>query len=153
MARLRESLYVQREPPEMPKKVVATEWRCACLGAICCSQTSVKNSSTMASWGELGQIAILQADIAAAAIRRELSEDVDVPEFSPEIFCIMNQGGSDATLILSDTLFGGDTDIAWSSPAAHLFKWSFDSYYSFTHGHMPPEAVQRQFVAALRRFA
>ncbi len=105
------------------------------------------------SMPKLGHIAILQADIAAAAIRRELGEDVDVPDFSPEIFCIMNQGGSDATLILSDTLFGGDTDIAWSSPAAHLFKWSFDSYYSFTHGHMPPEAVQRPFVAALRRFA
>ncbi len=102
---------------------------------------------------KLGHIAILQADIAAAAIRRELGEEVDVPEFSPEIFCIMNQGGADATLILSDTLFGGETDIAWSSPAAHLFKWSFDSYYSFTHGHMPPEAVQRPFVAALRKFA
>lgn len=105
------------------------------------------------SMPKLGHIAILQADIVAATIRRELGDDIDVPEFSPEIFCIMNQGGSDATLILSDTLFGGDTDIAWSSPAAHLFKWSFDSYYSFTHGHMPPDAVQRPFVAALRRMA
>ena len=103
------------------------------------------------SMPKLGHIAVHQADIVAASIRKALGEKFDVPEFAPEVFCIMNQGGPDATLILSDTLFGHDTDIAWSNPAAHMFKWSFDNYYYYTHGHMPPEVVQRPLVAALHR--
>ena len=55
------------------------------------------------------------------------------------MFCIANRGGGEATLILSDALFGGAVDLTLGGPIAHLFKWSFDSYYF--HTHMPPDAL------------
>lgn len=102
------------------------------------------------SMPKLGHIAVHQADIAAAAISAAIDGHGEIPPFSPEVFCIMNRGGRDATLILSNVLFGGRTDIAWSKPAAHLFKWSFDAYYLHTRGHMPPDSSQRTFEAILR---
>ncbi len=94
---------------------------------------------TALSMPKLGHIAIAQADIAAAALVRALTGNGVVPPYRPEVFCIMNQGGADATLILSDTLFGGTRDITMSGPLAHAMKWAFDSYYFYTRGHMPPD--------------
>ncbi|MCL4314707.1 MAG: FAD-dependent oxidoreductase [Candidatus Thermoplasmatota archaeon] len=94
------------------------------------------------SMPKLGHIAIMQADVAAAAIEREVTGKGNVPAPSPEIFCIMNRGDSGATVILSDILYGGKRDIAYSGKLASTFKWGFDSYYFYTHGHMPPEALQ-----------
>jgi len=54
----------------------------------------------------------------------------------------MNRGGAEATLILSDTLFGGARDIARSGPGAHLLKWSFDAWSFYTRGHLPPAMMQ-----------
>ncbi len=53
---------------------------------------------------KLGHIAVHQADIASAAIRREVTGTGEIPPYKPEIFCIMNRGGDEATLILSDYL-------------------------------------------------
>jgi len=65
---------------------------------------------TALSMPKLGHIAIHQADIACATLRRELTGDGEIPDFAPEIFCIMNRGGHDAMLILSNDLYGGDVD-------------------------------------------
>ncbi len=99
---------------------------------------------------KLGHIAIHQADIAAAALRKELTGRGEIPPFEPEIFCIMNRGGSQATMILSDVLFGGKTDRAVSNPLVHAMKWGFDSYYFHTRGHLPPEMAQDLLLRILR---
>jgi sulfide:quinone oxidoreductase len=91
---------------------------------------------------KLGHIAVQQADIAAAMLCREILGSGDVPVFKPEVFCIMNRGGSAATLILSDALYGGTTDVAESSPLVHLMKWGFDNEYLHTRGHLPPDSLQ-----------
>jgi sulfide:quinone oxidoreductase len=95
------------------------------------------------SMPKLGHIAIMQADVAAAAIVKEITNYGAVPKPKPEIFCIMNRGSDGATVILSDTLFGGKRDIAYSGRLASSFKWGFDSYYFYTHGHMPPEVFEK----------
>ena len=100
---------------------------------------------------KLGHIAVHQADIAAAALRRELTGEGRIPPFEPEVFCIMNRGGKDATMILSNTLFGGSTDRALSSPLAHMLKWGFDSFYYHTRGHLPPEITQQVLLELLER--
>ncbi len=91
---------------------------------------------------KLGHIATLQAEIAAKAIAQELGAEVDVPDFKPEVLCIMNRGGHEATLILSDKVFGGARDIAVSGTLPHMMKWSFDLYYGYTHGHLPPKMLE-----------
>ncbi|SMC02446.1 sulfide:quinone oxidoreductase [Sulfobacillus thermosulfidooxidans DSM 9293] len=91
---------------------------------------------------KLGHLAIIQADISAATVIRELTNTGEVPLYKPEVFCIMYEGGSEATLILSNTMYGGKTDIALHGVSAHLMKWSFDSYYFYSHGHLPPDLVQ-----------
>lgn len=101
---------------------------------------------------KLGHIAIIQADIAAAAMRRAITGEGEVPPHRLEVFCIANQGGLDATLILSNTLYGGFTDLTLSGPIAHAMKWTFDSYYYHTHGHMPPDLLANGTEAFLRRF-
>jgi sulfide:quinone oxidoreductase len=90
---------------------------------------------------KLGHIAVHQADVGAAALRRAITGQGEIPSYRPEVFCIANRGGGEATLILSDALFGGAVDLTLGGPIAHLFKWSFDSYYFHTHGHMPPDAL------------
>ena len=88
---------------------------------------------------KLGHIAIIQGSIAAASLMKELGEEITVPPYQPEVFCIMNMGGHDATLIVSDVLYGGTTDKAIHSPFAHIMKWGFDSYVYFNRGNMPPD--------------
>lgn len=99
--------------------------------------------ATALSMPKLGHIAVHQADIAAAALRAEVTGRGEVPAYQPEVFCIMNQGGSDATLILSDVIFGGRRDIARSGPLFHLLKWSFDAWSFHTRGHLPPERMRQ----------
>ncbi len=88
---------------------------------------------------KLGHIAIHQADIAVSAIVKEITGQGEVIAFEPNVFCIMNMGGTDATLIYSDHLYNGKNDLAFHSPFAHMMKWGFDSYYFYTKGHMPPD--------------
>jgi sulfide:quinone oxidoreductase len=105
---------------------------------------------TALSMPKLGHIAIHQADLAAATLRREITGKGETPAYRPEVFCIMNRGGAEATLILSDTLFGGNRDIARSGPAAHLLKWSFDAWSFHTRGHLPPAMMQDGLEMVLR---
>jgi len=88
---------------------------------------------------KLGHIAIHQADIATSAIIKEVTGEGKIIKFKPSVFCIMNMGGSEATLIYSDALYQGDNDLAFHSPMSKMMKWSFDNYYYYTQGHMPPE--------------
>lgn len=88
---------------------------------------------------KLGHIAIIEGAIAAASLMSELGEDVAIPPHDLEVFCIMNMGGHEATLIESNVLYGGKTDIAYKSPIAKMMKWSFDNYLYYNKGHMPPD--------------
>jgi sulfide:quinone oxidoreductase len=87
---------------------------------------------------KLGHIAVHQADVACTNIIKEVTGEGEVLPFEPEVFCIMNMGGMDATLIFSDVLYGGPHDIAIHSSISRMMKWSFDAYYFYTRGHMPP---------------
>ena len=88
---------------------------------------------------KLGHIAIIQGAIAAASLMKELGEDVTIPPHELEVFCIMNMGGHEATLIASNSLYGGKRDVAMHSPIAKMMKWGFDNYLYFNKGHMPPD--------------
>ncbi|QOP45808.1 NAD(P)/FAD-dependent oxidoreductase [Sulfurimonas paralvinellae] len=88
---------------------------------------------------KLGHVAIIQGAIAAASLLKELGEDVEIPAHELEVFCIMNMGGHEATLIASDVLYGGKRDIAFYSPISKMMKWGFDNYLYFNKGHMPPD--------------
>ena len=88
---------------------------------------------------KLGHIAVHQADIAVSAILKEINGKGEIVKFEPSVFCIMNMGGMDATLIYSDKLYNGDNDLAFHNPISRMMKWSFDSYYFFTQGHMFPD--------------
>jgi len=88
---------------------------------------------------KLGHVAIIQGAIAAATLLKELGEDVEIPPHDLEVFCIMNMGGHDATMIVSDVLYGGKTDKALYSPISKMMKWGFDSYLYYNKGHMPPD--------------
>jgi len=98
--------------------------------------------ATAMSMPKLGHIAIHQADLAAATLRAKITGKGEIPPYRPEVFCIMNRGGHEATLILSDSLYGGSRDIARSGAVAHLLKWSFDAWSFHTRGHLPPALLQ-----------
>jgi len=88
---------------------------------------------------KLGHIAIIQAGIAAASLLKELGEDVEIPPHDLEVFCIMNMGGHNATMIVSDVLYDGKTDKALYSPVSKMMKWGFDNYLYYNKGNMPPD--------------
>lgn len=105
---------------------------------------------TSLSMPKLGHIAVMQADVAAGAILQDLTGRGEVPQYHPEVFCIASRGGLEATLILSDTLFGGTTDLTLDGPIAHLMKWGFDSYYFHTPGRLPPDLMANGLEGLLR---
>ncbi len=105
--------------------------------------------ATARAMPKLGHIAVHQADIAAAAVSAEVTGVGEVPAFRPEVFCIMNRGGAEATLILSDVLFGGRRDLARGGSLAHLLKWGFDAWTFHTCGHLPPGGMQAALEAVL----
>jgi len=92
---------------------------------------------------KLGHIAVMQSEIAAKMIARELGANVTIPEFNPSVLCIMNRSGYEATMIYSNYLWGGDIDTVLDGPIAHLMKWSFDIYYHYTRGHMAPKEAEK----------
>jgi len=94
---------------------------------------------TALSQPKLGHIAIIQAGIAASTFLKDIGEDIEIPPFKLNVFCIMNMGGHEAILIDSDYLYKGDTDIAIHSPFSKMMKWGFDNYLYFNKGHMPPD--------------
>ena len=88
---------------------------------------------------KLGHIAIIQGSIAAASLMKDLGEDIEIPPHDLEVFCIMNMGGHDAVMIVSDVLYHGSTDKALYSPVSKMMKWGFDNYLYYNKGHMPPD--------------
>ncbi|GAB6072680.1 FAD/NAD(P)-binding oxidoreductase [Venenivibrio stagnispumantis] len=88
---------------------------------------------------KLGHIAVMQADVASSAIEKQEGLTDEIKPFKPEVFCIMNMGGFEATLILSNALYENEYDIAWHSPIAKLMKISFDEEYYYAHGKLPPD--------------
>lgn len=101
---------------------------------------------------KLGHIAINQADVAVSSILKAEKIEHEEVKFNPEVFCIMNMGGFEATLIYSNVLFGGKDDLAWHSPIAKLMKTSFDEEYHFTNGHMPPDIMTKALESLLIKF-
>ncbi len=105
---------------------------------------------TALSMPKLGHIAVMQADVASAAIIRDVTGEGAVPAYRPEVFCIANRGGEDATLIYSNHFFGGPIDLTMNGAIAHLMKWGFDEYYFHTAGHLPPDLATEGLELALR---
>lgn len=102
------------------------------------------------SMPKLGHIAAHQADVAGLALRQEILGRAEIPRYEPKVLCIMNRGGIDATLILSDYLYGGSRDIAKSGPLAHLLKWRFDLWTYHSSRHLPPALMQAALELLLR---
>lgn len=90
------------------------------------------------SMPKLGHIAVKQSHSAASVIISEITQKIDIVPFEPEILCIMNRG-EEATLILSDWMYGGTRDLTMSSKISKYMKMSFDAYYFYSHGKMPPK--------------
>jgi len=103
------------------------------------------------SMPKLGHIAVMEADVAAAAIRHDLTGKGEVPAHRPEVFCIANRGGVEATLIYSDTLFGGSIDLTLDGAPAYLMKWGFDGYYFHSKGNLPPDLATEGLELILHR--
>ena len=102
--------------------------------------------ATALSVPKLGHIAVIQAEIAAKTIAGDLGKNVAVPKFEPAIICIMERANHQATMIYSNVLFNGKLDETINGPLAFAMKWSFDFYYNFTRGHMPPDFAEKLLV-------
>lgn len=107
--------------------------------------------ATSLSVPKLGHIAVLQADIAAKTIANDLGKKVKVPKFDPAVLCIMERNNYQATMIYSNVLYNGKLDETINGPLAFGMKWSFDFYYNFTRGHMPPEFAEKLLVNHLKQ--
>lgn len=107
--------------------------------------------ATALSVPKLGHIAVIQADIAAKSIAADLGKKVDIPDYDPAILCIMERSNMQATMIYSNVLYGGKLDETLDGAMAFMMKWSFDFYYNFTRGHMPPKVAEKLLVNHLSK--
>lgn len=101
---------------------------------------------------KLGHLAVEQGNLVASILRQRITGHGERYDYEPEIFCIMNMGHRKATLIRSNVLWGGTTDIAYHSTMSHLMKASFDAYMVKFKGKMPPLLAQRLLNVYLGRF-
>lgn len=101
---------------------------------------------------KLGHLAVEQGNLVASLLRQRITGSGERYDYEPEIFCIMNMGHRKATLIRSNTLWGGDMDIAYHSTVSHLMKAAFDTYMVKFKGKMPPLLAQRLLNVYLGRF-
>ncbi|MCI0182876.1 NAD(P)/FAD-dependent oxidoreductase [Sulfoacidibacillus ferrooxidans] len=92
---------------------------------------------------KLGHLAVEQGDIVASHLKKILTGQGEVLPYDPEIFCIMNMGNHKATLIRSNTLYGGQRDVAYYGAVSSLMKKSFDDYMLRFKGKMPPDMLER----------
>ncbi|MCY0876048.1 MAG: FAD-dependent oxidoreductase [Firmicutes bacterium] len=91
---------------------------------------------------KLGHLAVEQGEVVASVLKREITGKGEVKKYQPEIFCIMNMGQHKATMIRSNTLYGGTTDIAYYGIVSSLMKTSFDDFTLRFKGKMPPAFTQ-----------
>ena len=94
---------------------------------------------------KLGHLAVEQADIVTAQLLNEVGEKVKVPEYKPEIMCIMWMGSTEAAIVLSDTQLWGKYDVVWHGKLSGLSKKSFDLYNIITKWKMPPKIGEELF--------
>ncbi|MCK5678730.1 MAG: hypothetical protein KAH72_09685 [Flavobacteriaceae bacterium] len=55
---------------------------------------------------KLGHLAVMQADIVTAQLLNEVGVVSKIPEYKPEILCIMGMGNNEAAIVLSDIQLG-----------------------------------------------
>lgn len=101
---------------------------------------------------KLGHIAVMEADIVSASLQNEVWENVTVPKFEPEILCIMNMWGYEASVFLTDKAFGWKNHIFWQWKWQGMFKRQFDFYNMFTKGKMPPKSWEHFIKWAVKTF-
>ncbi len=101
---------------------------------------------------KLWHLAVMQADIVTAGLLNEVWEKVEVPEYKPEILCIMNMGWTEAWIVLSDIQLGGKYDVVWHGKWQGLIKKQFDWYNIVTKGKMPPKFGEHLFKKAILAF-
>jgi sulfide:quinone oxidoreductase len=90
------------------------------------------------SMPKLGHIAVKQSHTAASVIISEITQKEEIIPFEPEILCIMNRG-EEATLILSNWMYGGNIDLTFNGKIPKFMKMGFDAFYFYSHGKMPPK--------------
>ena len=101
---------------------------------------------------KLGHLAVMQADIVSAQLRKEVGENVEVPEYKPEILCIMNMGWTEAWIVLSDIQLWGKYDLVWHGNWQGLIKKQFDWYNITTKWKMPPKFGEHIFKKLIKTF-
>ncbi len=101
---------------------------------------------------KLGHLAVMQADIVSAQLRKEVGENVEIPEYKPEILCIMAMWDNEAAIVLSDTKLWGTHDMVWYGQWQGLFKKQFDWYNIITNGKMPPKIGEHMFKKLIETF-
>lgn len=101
---------------------------------------------------KLGHLAVEQGSLVASILHQRLTGNGERYDYDPEVFCIMNMGHHQATLIRSNVLWGGTMDIAYHSTLSHLMKSALDSYMVKFKGKMPPQMAQKLLDEYLEKF-
>ena len=101
---------------------------------------------------KLGHLAVMQADIVTAQLQKEVGENVSIPEYKPEILCIMAMGHNEAAIVLSDIKLGWTHDMVWYGKWQGATKKMFDLYNIKTKGKMPPKIGEHMFKKAIETF-
>ncbi len=110
------------------------------------------NANTMP---KLGHLAIKQADIVSATILKDMGEDIEIPEYRPEVLCIMKMGGKEAGAVWTDIAFPHENkeniDAVWHWMQIWRLKDMFDWYYKTFH-KMPPHLGEKIFKWMIKTF-
>jgi len=101
---------------------------------------------------KLGHLAVMQADIITAQLLNEVGVETIVPEYKPEILCIMAMGGNEAGIVLSDINLWGTHDMVWHGSWQGLTKKSFDLYNITLKWKMPPKIGEHMLKFAVEKF-
>ncbi len=101
---------------------------------------------------KLGHLAVMEADIVSAILKNEVGQNAKIPEYKPEILCIMNMGGLEAWVVLTDLKLGGKYDLVWHGMKKWIFKRMFDAYMIKTKWHVPPHFWINLFKKMVKMF-
>jgi len=101
---------------------------------------------------KLGHLAVMQADIVTAQLLKEVGENVTIPEYKPEIICIMWMWANEAAIVYSDIQLWGTHDLVWYGQWQWLTKKMFDLYNIKTDWKMPPKIGEHMFKKVIETF-
>jgi sulfide:quinone oxidoreductase len=101
---------------------------------------------------KLGHLAIMQADIVTAQLKKEIWENISIPEYKPEIICIMWMWANEAAIVYSDIQLWGTHDLVWYGQWQWLTKKMFDLYNIKTDWKMPPKIGEHMFKKTIEIF-